>query len=82
MKRFLALLLSISTILLICSCSRTLPDNKRIEFFNDLAEVVNDNYSCEDEEEPLCISMYSIEGLTGDDRVHITGSIDNSNYIV
>ena len=53
-------------ICLICSsCRYRVPDEKRADVISDIAEIVNDNYTSENNETPLYISITEIDELTG-----------------
>lgn len=47
------------------SCRYQVPENKRIDVISDIAEIVNDNYSSEEEETPLYIRMTEIDESAG-----------------
>lgn len=49
--------------LLLSSCKYAVPEDKRVDVISEIAEIVNDNYSCEDVETPYQISMSDIDEL-------------------
>ena len=56
--------------LIICifcsSCRYQVSDEKRVDIISDIAEIVNDNYTIEDKETPLYISITEIDELAGE----------------
>ena len=54
---------AVVTCILFSSCRYSVPDEKRVDVISDIAVIVNDNYTNEDAETPLYISMSEIEGL-------------------
>lgn len=54
---------TVVTCILFSSCRYSVPDEKRVDVISDIAVIVNDNYTNEDAETPLYISMSEIEGL-------------------
>ena len=56
--------------LIIClscsSCRYQVSDEKRVDIISDIAEIVNDNYTVEDKEAPLYISITEIDELAGE----------------
>lgn len=63
-KKFLVKIFVIVICLFLTSCNHTLSDKKRIEVISDIAAVVMDNYTNEDLEKPLAVSVLDIERLT------------------
>ncbi len=53
------------TCLFCSSCRYQISDEKRVDVISDIAEIVNDNYTNEDMETPLYISMTEIDELAG-----------------
>ena len=50
---------------LFSSCRYRIDDEKRVDVISDIAEIVNDNYTSENIETPLYISITEIDELTG-----------------
>ena len=50
---------------LFSSCRYGIDDEKRVDVISDIAEIVNDNYTSENIETPLYISITEIDELTG-----------------
>ena len=48
------------------SCRYQVSDEKRVDIISDIAEIVNDNYTIEDKETPLYISITVIDELAGE----------------
>jgi hypothetical protein len=49
---------------LLSSCKYAVPENKRVDVISEIAEIVNDNYSCEEVETPYDIRMTEIYELS------------------
>lgn len=62
-KRVYLVIVTLLTCILFSSCRYKVPDEKRIDVISGIAEIVHDNYTSDDVETPLYISMTDIEEL-------------------
>jgi len=63
MNRVHLVIFTLLTCILFSSCRYGVPDEKRIDVISGIAEIVYDNYTSDDTETPLYISMTEIEEL-------------------
>ncbi|MBR4579649.1 MAG: hypothetical protein IKO32_00260 [Lachnospiraceae bacterium] len=66
-QKVLILICTLFSCILFSSCRYSVPEEKRVDIISGIAETVNDNFTSQDGETPLMISMTEIEKLTDAD---------------
>ena len=65
-KKVVIAICALFTCVLLSSCKDAIPEDKRVDVVSDIAKIVSDNYTNQDEETPLMVNMSDIVELTDD----------------
>ena len=79
-QKILIAICAIYISIVLSACSYAVPEEKRADIISSIAVIVNDNFTNQDKETPLQISITEIDELTDDDS-DLKKSIEKYNTI-